>query len=89
MREVSEDLCEIGTPTVSHDEVGTVQLQAGDEGRIRLEDDLRMGSERLADPLPIAFLVSRREWCRADRFERDAVRRHGLPHRVRQSPRSP
>jgi hypothetical protein len=74
MREISEDLCEIGTPTVAHDEVRAVQLQTGDEGGIRFEYDLRLGSERLADPLPIAFLVSRREWCRADRFEHAAVR---------------
>src|SRR5450631_894042 len=86
IREVSEDLCEIGTPTVAHDEVGAVQLQTGDEGRIRLEDDLRVGSERLADSLPIAFLVSRREWCRADRFEHAAVRRYGLSYRLRKSP---
>ena len=69
-----------------HDEVGAVQLQAGDEGRIRLEGDLRMRAERLADQLPVALLVGRLERRRADRFERDAVRRHGLPHRVRQSP---
>ena len=61
MREVREDLGEIGAPTVAHDEVGAVQLQAGDEGRIRLEGDLRMGAERLADQLPVALLVGRLE----------------------------
>ena len=60
MREVREDLCEIGTPTVVYDEVGAMQFQAGDEGRIRLEDDLRLGPERLADQLPVALLVGRR-----------------------------
>ena len=89
MREVREDLGEIGAPTVAHDEVGAVQLQAGDERRIGLEGDLRMGSERLADQLPVALLVGRIERCRADRFEHGAVRRHGLPRRVRQSPGSP
>ena len=86
MREVSKDMGEIGTPSVSHDEVGAVQLQAGDERRIRLEGDQRMGAKCIADQLAIAFLVGRRKWCRTDRFECDSIRRHGLPHRIRQSP---
>jgi hypothetical protein len=49
MRKVREDLCEISTPTVAHDEVWPLQLQAGDKSAIRLEYDLRVGSERVAN----------------------------------------
>ena len=41
---------EIGAPAVAHDEMRAAQLQPGDQRGIRREGDLRMGSERLADP---------------------------------------
>ena len=61
MRELSEDLCRTARQLVTHHEVGTVQLQAGDEGRTVSKTICGWAPNAAADPLPIAFLVSRCE----------------------------
>src|ERR1700692_259482 len=85
MRKIREDLCEISTPTVAHDEVWPLQLQAGDKGAICLEYDLRVSSERLANEFPVVILIGWRERCRTGRFQRGSRRHRSLPCRQRQS----
>ena len=69
---------------------GPRNSKPGDEGRVRLEGDLRIGVRT-----PRAISLRQRscsvgiERRRADRFECCAGRRHGLPRRVRQAPGFP
>ena len=84
MCELAKDTGEIGAPAVAHDEMRAMELEAGDEAGILLEGDRGIGAEGLPDKLAVAFLLGRRQRRGADRFERDAVRRHGLAHRLRQ-----
>ena len=49
---------------------------------ISREGDLRMGSKRVCDQLPIAVLIVRVERRRADRLQRHAIHRNRLSRRI-------
>ena len=85
MRKVRQNLKEIGAPAIAHDKVRPLQLQAGDEGAVRLEDDLRMDAKRRPDQFAIAILVGRKKRRCTCRFQRDALSCRSLSRQCWQS----